>query len=558
MRRWLENIKIKRKLIGGFAVIVCLYVITVCSALISMRSMSQRMQDLNDRQYVNVQSSLEMIAGLQGVGRNLALLAATDNLVDEDAYIADTQNKITSVEQSFITLTDGYFADPEKVKELKQEYEKLKDPRDRILEELGADDSVSALKTYINEYEPQASRVRSLLSDVVELCQKDAETSLTAGQNLNMRVVGMMVILAVVCVALTLLICTVIIRSITVPVSQVKDAANAIAKGQLSINLEYSSSNELGQLADDIRSTAKALKQYVLEVKEGLNALGSGRLNYRSKVEFQGDFIELGQAVDEISGLLKDSMQQISSSAEQVSAGAEQVSNGAQGLAQGASEQAGSIEELAVSINEIAESVEDNAAGAVDSSKMAGDVGRSLLDCDEQMKALMQNIQQIKNNSHEITGIVKEIEDIAFQTNILALNASVEAARAGEAGRGFSVVAGEIRHLASKTTDASKLTAELIDRNTQAVMQGISAVDITARTLQTSVKGAQDVTRRVDQISKVSVQQADAISQIRRSVELISDIVQGNSATSEESAAASEELSAQAQILKELVEKFVF
>ena len=214
------------------------------------------------------------------------------------------------------------------------------------------------------------------------------------------------------------------------------------------------------------------------------------------------------------------------------------------------------MEELAVSINEIAESVRDNADNAVESSRLSDKVGNSLIESDKQMQALIQAVNHVKLNSTEITKIVQEIEDIAFQTNILALNASVEAARAGDAGRGFSVVAGEIRRLAAKTTAASKLTAELIDKNSEAVDVGMKTAESTAETLKESVTGAQKVNGMVEKISEVCIQQADAIAQIRKSIELISDIVQGNSATSEESAAASEELSAQAQVLKEMAEQF--
>ena len=178
------------------------------------------------------------------------------------------------------------------------------------------------------------------------------------------------------------------------------------------------------------------------------------------------------------------------------------------------------------------------------------------MESNNQMMNLMEYNRQIKKNSVEITGIAKEIEDIAFQTNILALNAAVEAARAGEAGKGFSVVAGEVRRLASKTSSASRLTSDLSEKNKEAVEAGMVAANDTAKTLKKSVDGAQEVNKMVSKISHASVQQAEAISQIRKTVELISDIVQGNSATSEESAAASEELSAQAQILKELVERF--
>lgn len=211
---------------------------------------------------------------------------------------------------------------------------------------------------------------------------------------------------------------------------------------------------------------------------------------------------------------------------------------------------------MAVSINEISDSVTENAQNAVKSSHLAEEVGGRVLKSNQQMQGMISTIKQIKSNSDEITVIVKEIEDIAFQTNILALNASVEAARAGEAGRGFSVVANEVRRLAAKTTSASKMTSELASKTLEAVEEGILSAGRTAQSLEKVVDGMQSVNGIVDNISEASVQQAEAISQIRKSIELISEIVQGNSATSEESAAASEELSAQAQLLRDMVEQF--
>ena len=175
-------------------------------------------------------------------------------------------------------------------------------------------------------------------------------------------------------------------------------------------------------------------------------------------------------------------------------------------LAQGASEQAGSIEELAVSINDIAESVDMNAKNAVKSSDFAAEVRDRILENNKQMEKLQDSIKEIHENSKEITGIVKEIEDIAFQTNILALNASVEAARAGEAGKGFAVVAGEVRRLAAKTASASKLTADLAEKNSDAVREGYEAAGMTSRTLKTSVEGAETVSSMLGDISKMSGQ----------------------------------------------------
>ena len=555
MRERFRNYKTGRKMVIAFFSIILLYVVTVTVAIVNVETISSRMEAIYADQFANVQSSLRMTASLRAVGRNIAILAATEGLVDEDEYLQNTRELIRDEQAALSELSTGYITAPEKVEELNEKFQILAETRARIMTLLEAGE---VLSLYADEYLPRSNDVRIVLSEVADLSAEETAASIETEHHSNHRVIIMLVILSAVCIAATILICSMVTRNIVRPINEVKEASNTISNGRLNIALGYRSKDELGQLADDIRRTAKVLNSYVSEIQSGLTALGNGRLNYRSEVEFKGDFVALGNGLKEISRLLRNSLQQINSSAEQVSLGAEQVSNSSQALAQGASEQAGSIEELAVSINEIAQSVKDNADSAVDSSRQAALVGQKLEECDGQMETLMKSIHEVKNNSGKITGIVRQIEDIAFQTNILALNAAVEAARAGDAGRGFSVVAEEVRRLATKTAGASKLTAELVEKNSDAVSDGMDAVNLTAQTLKTSVEGARQVSHKMDKISETSVQQADAITQIRKSVELISEIVQGNSATSEESAAASEELSAQAQLLKELVERFEF
>ena len=558
MRERFRNYKTGRKMVMAFLSIIVLYVVTVTAAIINVETISSRMEDIYAGQFANVQSSLRMIASLRAVGRNIAILAATEGLVDEDEYLQNTRELILDEEKALSELSTGYITAPEKVQELNEKFQALASARTKITTLLEAGQDEKVLAVFADEYLPRSNEVRVVLTEVVDRASEETEASIAAEHRSNHRIITMLVLLSVVCISATIFICIIITRNIVRPINEVKEAANTISNGKLNISLRYRSRDELGQLADDIRHTAQVLYSYVSEIQSGLTALGNGRLNYQSDVEFKGDFVAVSNGLKEISRLLRSSLQQINNSAEQVSLGAEQVSNSSQVLAQGASEQAGSIEELAVSINEIAESVKNNADSAVDSSRQAALVGQKLEECDGQMESLVNTIHEVKNNSGQITGIVRQIEDIAFQTNILALNAAVEAARAGEAGRGFSVVAEEVRRLATKTTGASKLTAELVEKNSDAVSDGMEAVNLTAQTLKDSVEGARQVSRNMDKISETSVQQADAITQIRRSVELISEIVQGNSATSEESAAASEELSAQAQILKELVEKFEF
>lgn len=556
MKEYFKNMKIGRKLTAAFSLIIVLYCVTVIVAVASLRDIAGKMEKLYTEPFANVQTSQELIANLQSVGKYLVLIVTSDDPVEEEGYYEEVLSLVEAEKEGLRRLAEGYVSGPEKVAELQVEFGKLEAPRNEVLSLWQAQKSGEALKSYVSDYVEQSNKVRSILADVVALSRKDAEGSLARAQEINSGIIWAVAVASAVIVTSSAILCVTLTKSVVRPISQVRRAAETIAAGQLNVDLEYTSDNELGKLADDIRSTAKALTEYVSEVRTGMLALGGGHLNYQPQVEFKGDFVALGEALQEISSLLRASMRQIANSAIQVSGGAAQVSVGAQSLAQGASEQAGAVQELAARINEIADGVQANADHAVQSSRVADQLGKDLRSCSEQMDETLKSIREIRGNSEEINGIVAEIEDIAFRTNILALNASVEAARAGEAGRGFAVVAGEVRRLAAKTSEASKRTAGLIEKNSTAVADGMTSVSETAKRLDESVDSARQVNQIVEKISGLSIQQADAINQIRKSVEAISEIVQGNSATSEESAAASEELSAQAGILRELVEKF--
>lgn len=558
MKKKIENLSTATKLLLSFACIIIFYIGTVVAAAFGIKSVGGTLREFYDKPYQVATTTLTMRGAIQGIGRNLLCVASGINDAESQTYLGEAQKYIALIESGMEELHQDYTEEEALFAEVEKQIEALKPAQDELIRILEQGNREKALELYRTQYEPQARVTRSALENLENLAEEDVQKYLSSAQSLESRMLIILIVLAAVILAITCFMWFYISRSITEPVKKVQKAAKDISEGRLKIDLEYTSKNEFGQLSDSIRETAAALSSYVEEIQKVLTALGEGHLDYKTDMQFKGDFIAVNKAMEKISALLKDSLHQIGSSAEQVAGGAEQVSNGAQLLAQGASEQAGSIEELASSINDISESVKNNADDAVNSSRIADEVGCQILDSNTQMQELIQCITQIKKNSSEITGIVKEIEDIAFQTNILALNASVEAARAGDAGRGFAVVANEVRRLAAKAAEASKMTAELALKNNESVEEGMAVADETGRSLVKVVDGAQEVSGVVDKISEASTRQAEAIAQIRSSIELISEIVQSNSATSEESAAASEELSAQAQLLKNLVEQFEF
>ena len=292
------------------------------------------------------------------------------------------------------------------------------------------------------------------------------------------------------------------------------------------------------------------------EISSAMHQLSNGDLNVKQRDAFLGDFKPVQDSIRLLVGALNDTLTQIEQSADQVSGGAEQVSSGAQALSQGATEQASSIEELAATITEISGQIQSNAQSALEARQTVDGVGEKLLESNRQMQTMTKAMDEISASSSEIGKIIKTIEDIAFQTNILALNAAVEAARAGEAGKGFAVVADEVRSLASKSSEASKSTAALIENSLKAVENGTHIADETAQSLLFVVEGTKEITNQINHIATASTEQSKGATQVQLGIDQISNVVQTNSATAEESAAASEELSGQAQMLKMLISKF--
>lgn len=358
---------------------------------------------------------------------------------------------------------------------------------------------------------------------------------------------------------LFLLILILLRKTIINPVRQLDYVAKQIASGNLEQTISIHSKDEFGQLAENFNMTVARLRDYINyidEISAILNKIADGNLVFTLTYDYTGEFSKVKDALNHISYSLNDTIGQINQSANQVSGGSNQVSSNAQALGQSTTEQAAAVERLSATINEISKQIKTNAENAQLASKKARDVDSEMTQSNKKMNDMINAMQDISDRSKEIGKIIKTIEDIAFQTNILALNAAVEAARAGASGKGFAVVADEVRNLASKSAEASKNTSVLVESSIQAVENGKKIVDETSNSLLLFADGAKEVINNVDKISAATNEQATSIAHVTQGIDQIAGVVQMNSATAEESAAASEELSGQAQVMKELVGRF--
>ncbi|MDH4322382.1 MAG: methyl-accepting chemotaxis protein, partial [Desulfobulbaceae bacterium] len=354
-------------------------------------------------------------------------------------------------------------------------------------------------------------------------------------------------IVFVVGVAAIVTVALMITRSITQPVTKTVHMLEEMAKGHLDTRLNMDRADEIGQMAKTMDSFADSLQN---EMVAALNKLADGDLTFDANPHDENDAIRnsLKKTGDDLNKLISE----VLNATEQIASGSGQVSDSSQALSQGATEQAASLEEITSSMTQMASQTKLNAENATQANQLAGQTRGAAEGGNAKMQEMVTAMGEINEAGQNISKIIKVIDEIAFQTNLLALNAAVEAARAGRHGKGFAVVAEEVRNLAARSAKAAKETAELIESSVEKTKNGTKIAETTSEALAEIVNSVTKVTDLVGEIAAASNEQAQGISQTNQALGQIDQVTQQNTASAEESAAASEELSGQAMHMKEM------
>ena len=413
-----------------------------------------------------------------------------------------------------------------------------------------------AQKYYQETIQANLTKLVGLLDQVVE---RGTQLSSECVQRMS-STIALMHTLTIICLVLNLValisLVVFVMRGVVRPLLLITQKAKPLQEGDLTLDLQYRSKNELGQLAQTLEDSVGLIRTYIEDIDRLMSELAQGNFDVHTSTRYIGDFRTIEEALNSFTTAMSDAMGHIVQAEQRVSGHAEQLSSGAQALAQGATEQASAVQQVYATVDDLSKSAGLNAKAAANAQDSARLTSQQVSLSSKQMEQMVSAMEDISDASQQIGKIIATIEDIAFQTNILALNAAVEAARAGAAGKGFAVVADEVRSLASKSDEAAKATKGLIENSIQATHRGTQIVGEVSGSLKKALELVVESNQAIETISSAIAQEAESLSQVSEGIGQISSVVQTNSASSEESAAVSSELFEQVHLLEDETRKF--
>ena len=539
--KWFHNLRIGRKLIYAFASVT---VVAMVIAVVGLKNIDVLMGNLdslyNDNLLpANTLSRLNTsFQRMRGDGL-YALLAASQQ--DREAFSKKAAARKEEVRKSMDDYERMAISSQqrEEIKSLRSAFAAFEPSFDKTIELAMAKKVKNAEEVLFQETDKLRYPVQTSIENLMKLSESTAASNHIAGGDARDRATLFTLIVVGIGIILTFFVTVAITRAIVRPVSEIETKARLIAGGDFTVEVQHSSSDEVGSLAQSFREMTANIRQTLTDVQGAASAVASAS-------------------------------SEISSSTEQMAAGAQEQTSQAGEVASAVEEMAKTIIENSKNAGTAAETARRAKAAAESGGTVVDETVAGMRAIAAVVKQSAATVQALGKSSNQIGEIIGVIDDIADQTNLLALNAAIEAARAGEQGRGFAVVADEVRKLAERTTKATKEIAAMIktiqeetkgavdsmDEGTRKVDEGINLADRAGASLREIVDISQKVTDMVAQIAAASEQQSSASEQISKNVEAISTVTSQTASGTQQIAHASEDLNRLTENLQNILGKF--
>ncbi|AOR22254.1 methyl-accepting chemotaxis protein [Clostridium taeniosporum] len=554
-----KNFSIRKKVRRSFSIVLAFTLTFMIMSVFSLHFVSQKITKLYNEPFRAVDVTWSMKTEFLKMERDMyqALIENDEEKIKNN--ISGVNDQLKALESDTQNLRNIYIEN-DNLNNVIDKFEKtindVKDEREDIYSLLLGNKDSEAYELIIGKYNNEIENAREYLIDIGEITNNDALDFVKDAESTKNLILISSIIILVLMLGSVILISKAIESTLLEGINHVKKVSSDLSNGNLVIDNSYVSDDEMGEMSRDLNETIQNLSDYVNDISRVIENIANENLDVKTLIEYKGNFKPIQDSLNNIIDSFNSIFKNIHQAADLVASSSEEIASTTQSLSDGAVEQSNAVEDVFSKFNKVLEKINKN----TESTKVAEEVFENtreiVLHGNEKMDELMKSMYKVNEMSNEIEKITNTIEEIASQTNLLALNAAIEAARAGEAGKGFAVVADEVKLLAEQSSKEVKNTNQIIQNSMKFITNSNVLAKETLEALEEIAKNVDNTTELVKQIADSSEYQSEALGDMSVRVDQISEVIQTNSATAEETAAATEELASQAEILEQEISKF--